>query len=65
MEDNYNFISNSIKVFTCDKEEIKSMFKLGNLDIYLPISANFLTRLGFKLFFGIKLITKKGEKDYE
>lgn len=39
MEDNYSFISNRIKIFTCDKEEIKSMFKLGNLDIYLPISA--------------------------
>lgn len=47
-----------IHIITCEEKDILSMFKLGNLRIYLPISANFFTRLGFKIFLGLKLEKK-------
>lgn len=47
-----------IHIITCEEKDILSMFKLGNLCIYLPISANFFTRLGFKIFLGLKLEKK-------
>lgn len=45
-------------IITCEEKNVLSMFKLGNLYIYLPISANFFTKLGFKIFLGIKLEKK-------
>lgn len=47
-----------LNIFTCKENEVLSMFKLGNLHIYLPISANFFTKLGFKIFLGVKLEKK-------
>ena len=47
-----------IRIITCKENEVLSMFKLGNIYIYLPISANFFTKLGFKIFLGIKLEKK-------
>ena len=47
-----------IHIITCEEKDILSMFKLGNLRIYLPISAKFFTKLGFKIFLGIKLEKK-------
>ena len=46
-----------IRIITCKENEVLSMFKLGNI-YYLPISANFFTKLGFKIFLGIKLEKK-------
>ena len=47
-----------IRIITCKENEVLSMFKLGNLRIYLPIPAKFFTKLGFKIFLGIKLEKK-------
>lgn len=47
-----------LNIITCKENEVLSMFKLGNLHIYLPISANFFTKLGFKIFLGVKLEKK-------
>lgn len=47
-----------IHIITCEEKDVLSMFKLGNLRIYLPISANFFTKLGFKIFLGLKLEKK-------
>lgn len=47
-----------IYIITCEEKDVLSMFKLGNLRIYLPISANFFTKLGFKIFLGLKLEKK-------
>lgn len=47
-----------IHIVTCEEKDVLSMFKLGNLHIYLPISANFFTKLGFKIFLGIRLEKK-------
>ena len=47
-----------IHIITCEKIDVLSMFKLGNLRIYLPIPAKFFTKLGFKIFLGIKLEKK-------
>ena len=44
-----------IRIITCKENEVLSMFKLGNIYIYLPIPAKFFTKLGFKIFLGIKL----------
>ena len=51
-----------LNIITCEENEVLSMFSLGNIHIYLPISANFFTKLGFKIFLGVKLEKKyKGE----
>lgn len=47
-----------VNIITCEEKNVLSMFKLGNLCIYLPISANFFTKLGFKIFLGVKLEKK-------
>ena len=48
----------TIRIITCKENEVLSMFKLGNIYIYLPIPAKFFTKLGFKIFLGIKLEKK-------
>lgn len=47
-----------LNIITCKENEVLSMFSLGNIHIYLPISANFFTKLGFKIFLGVKLEKK-------
>ena len=47
-----------IRIITCKENEVLSMFKLSNIHIYLPIPAKFFTKLGFKIFLGIKLEKK-------
>ena len=47
-----------IRIITCKENEVLSMFKLGNIYIYLLIPAKFFTKLGFKIFLGIKLEKK-------
>ena len=54
---NYS-LTNSVNIITCEEKNVLSMFRLGNLCVYLPISANFFTKLGFKIFLGIKLEKK-------
>lgn len=47
-----------VNIITCEEKNVLSMFRLGNLCVYLPISANFFTKLGFKIFLGVKLEKK-------
>lgn len=47
-----------LNIITCKENEVLSMFSLGNIHIYLPISTNFFTKLGFKIFLGAKLEKK-------